>query len=559
MAASQHGSGKGIGTLGAVLVAVLVATALFAALSGDRTPPADEGTCLPAGSNTAAHSGTVLMPLREGTYQATSGFGPRTNPVTGAQEGHQGQDYSAPIGTPIHAATDGTVAEAGHATGFGNWIIIDTVVNGQSLSTVYGHMNDDGVGVAQGQIVAAGDPIGKVGNAGQSTGPHLHFEVWPGTRLAPGSSPVDPVGWLAGSTAQSPPDAGTDVLAAPAASPSTTPKSSVSSRDVKLAASVKPGCGQPVGTTGLRPGSVPAEFEPWVVKAGTVCAEVTAPLVAAQLKQEGNFNTGAHNAQSGADGPAQFMPATWATKAVDGDGDGRKDTRSIADAVMSQAAYDCELAGIAKDGLAAGTLRGDLTELYLSMYNCGPGDTLAGGQVCQNTETLDYVAKIPRSAAEEFSVAIADSGPGLVPGGPFGQNVVAAATAWLGTTYAWGGGDAGGPTKGVSDGSGTADMIGDFNKIGFDCSGLVLYAVAQASGGSIVLPHQDSAQIADNRGRIVATPAELAPGDIIQPHSGHIFIWLGNNTVVEAPQSGDVVKVSNWTPPTSGLSARRFG
>ncbi|MGB3354100.1 MAG: NlpC/P60 family protein, partial [Mycobacterium sp.] len=104
-----------------------------------------------------------------------------------------------------------------------------------------------------------------------------------------------------------------------------------------------------------------------------------------------------------------------------------------------------------------------------------------------------------------------------------------------------------------------ADMIGDFDKVGFDCSGLVLYAVAQAAGGAIVLPHQDSAQIADSRGRVIATPGELAPGDIIQPHSGHIFIWLGGNKVVEAPQSGDVVKVSDWTPPASGLTARRFG
>ncbi|OZF01251.1 peptidase [Rhodococcus sp. 15-1189-1-1a] len=565
MARSQNGKGTAAGALSALLIAVIAAIAFIGVLSGDRTPPDDEGTCLPTGATTAPHSGTVVMPLREGTYQATSPFGPRTNPVTGAQEGHQGQDYSAATGTPIYAATDGTVAKAGHASGFGNWIILDTTVDGQSLSTVYGHMNDDGVDVTEGGTVTAGDPIGKVGNAGQSTGPHLHFEVWPGTRLADGSSAVDPVAWLAASGAAAPSDTGSDVLAADTSSPTTSPSAAppkrASSRDVALAASAKPGCGQPTGTTGLRPGSVPADFEPWIVKAGTVCPEVTAPIVAAQLEQEGGFDVNAHNAGSGADGPAQFMPATWAAKAVDGDGDGSKSTRSIPDAVMTQAAYDCELAGIAKESLASGALTGDLTELYLSMYNCGPGATLSQGQVCQNTETLDYVAKIPRAAAEKFAVAVAvhDGGPGLVAGGPFGNNVVAAAMAWLGTTYAWGGGDQGGPTKGVSDGGGRADMIGDFDKVGFDCSGLVLYAVAQASGGAIVLPHQDSAQIADPRGRVVATAAELAPGDIIQPHSGHIFIWLGNNQVVEAPQSGDVVKVSDWTPPPAGLTARRFG
>ncbi|MFC8178735.1 peptidoglycan DD-metalloendopeptidase family protein [Rhodococcus sp. NPDC057297] len=562
---APHGtpSGKTAGTVSALLIALLAATALFGVLSGDRTPADDEGTCLPAtGGGAAPHSGTVVMPLREGTYQATSPFGPRINPVTGADEGHQGQDYSASAGTPIYAATDGTVFKAGPASGFGNWIIIDTTVDGQSVSTVYGHMNDDGVDVAEGQTVTAGDPIGKVGNAGQSTGPHLHFEVWPGTRLAAGSNAVDPVAWLASSGASAPAAPDTDTLAAE--SPTTAPEASsapkrASSRDVRLAAAIKPGCGQPTGTTGLRPGSVPAEFEPWIVKAGTVCPEVTAPIVAAQLEQESGFDVNARNPSSGADGPAQFMPATWAAKAVDGDGDGRTDTRSIADAVMTQAAYDCELAGIAKDALASGKITGDLTELYLSMYNCGPGATLSQGRVCQNTETLDYVAKIPKAAAEKFAVAVPNTGPGLVAGGPFGQNVVAAAMAWLGTTYAWGGGDRNGPTRGISDGGGRADMIGDFNKVGFDCSGLVLYAVAQASGGAIVLPHQDSAQIADPRGSVVDTAAELAPGDIIQPHPGHIFIWLGNNQVVEAPQSGDVVKVSDWTPPTSDLTARRFG
>ncbi|OZD13021.1 peptidase [Rhodococcus sp. 06-156-3C] len=558
MAGSQGGQGTAAGALSALLIVVIAVGAFVGVLSGDRKPQADEGTCLPAGAATVPHSGTVVMPLREGTYQPTSPFGPRTNPVTGAQEGHQGQDYSAPIGTPIYAATDGTVAKAGHASGFGNWIIIDTTVDGQSLSTVYGHMNDDGVGVTEGQKVTAGDPIGKVGNAGESTGPHLHFEVWPGTRLAGGTSAVDPVAWLAASGAAAPAD-NADVLAA-GTSAATVAPTRKSSRDVQLAASSKPGCGQPAGATGLKPGSVPADFEPWIVKAGTVCAEVTSPIVAAQLEQEGGFGVEAHNTSSGADGPAQFMPETWAAKAVDGDGDGSTSTRSIPDAVMTQAAYDCELAGITKDSLASGKLTGDLTELYLSMYNCGPGATLSQGRVCQNTETLDYVAKIPRAAAEKFSVTVpGGAGPALMPGGPFGSNVVAAAMAWLGTTYAWGGGNASGPTKGVSDGGGVADMIGDFDKVGFDCSGLVLYAVAQASRGAIVLPHEDSAQIADSRGRVVATAAELAPGDIIQPHSGHIFIWIGNNQVVEAPQSGDVVKVSDWTPPSSGLTARRFG
>jgi cell wall-associated NlpC family hydrolase len=130
-------------------------------------------------------------------------------------------------------------------------------------------------------------------------------------------------------------------------------------------------------------------------------------------------------------------------------------------------------------------------------------------------------------------------------------SVAEAAVEQIGTPYAWGGGDQHGPTTGIAaSGSGTAD--------GFDGSGLVLYAVARASNGTLVLPHHDAAQIADPRGRTVTDPADLAPGDIIQPHPGHVVIWLGNNQIVEAPPSGDAVEVSDWTPPPAGLTARRF-
>lgn len=149
------------------------------------------------------------------------------------------------------------------------------------------------------------------------------------------------------------------------------------------------------------------------------------------------------------------------------------------------------------------------------------------------------------------------AGSGVVPGGPFGANVVAAAMRWRGTPYAWGGGTPDGPSNGIRDG-GVADVHGDYAKTGFDCSGLVLYAVAQASGKRILLPHLDQAQIDDPHGQAITDPSALQPGDIIQPHPGHIVIWLGNNQVIEAPQSGDIVKISQYTPSGS-WKARRFG
>lgn len=108
---------------------------------------------------------------------------------------HRGVDLAAPIGTPFFAAGNGTVVSAGPASGFGLWIVIDHQINGQKWSTVYGHNNTNEVRV--GQAVRSGQRIGTVGNRGESTGPHLHWEVWRGGRLAGGTA-VDPFTVAAG-------------------------------------------------------------------------------------------------------------------------------------------------------------------------------------------------------------------------------------------------------------------------------------------------------------------------------------------------------------------------
>jgi murein DD-endopeptidase MepM/ murein hydrolase activator NlpD len=98
-------------------------------------------------------------------------------------------DIAAPIGTPVYAATDGVVQRAGTATGFGYAVYIR---GDDGAVTVYGHVNE--YYVAAGERVAAGDRIAEVGNRGQSTGPHLHFEVHPSGAMYGGQ--VDPVPWL---------------------------------------------------------------------------------------------------------------------------------------------------------------------------------------------------------------------------------------------------------------------------------------------------------------------------------------------------------------------------
>lgn len=112
----------------------------------------------------------------------TSGFGFRWGAL------HDGVDLAGPIGTPIYAAADGVVMEAGPTnSGYGAWVLLR---HNDGTVTRYGHINSWTVQV--GQRVFAGDQIATIGNRGNSTGPHLHFSV-----LLGGHNATDPVPWLA--------------------------------------------------------------------------------------------------------------------------------------------------------------------------------------------------------------------------------------------------------------------------------------------------------------------------------------------------------------------------
>jgi murein DD-endopeptidase MepM/ murein hydrolase activator NlpD len=112
----------------------------------------------------------------------TSTFGPRWGTL------HAGLDLAAPMRTPEYAVMDGVVLEAGPASGFG---LVVYIQHGNGDVTVYGHMDE--ILVQAGQVVRAGDTIALLGNRGQSTGPHLHFEVHVG---GIGGTKIDPLPWL---------------------------------------------------------------------------------------------------------------------------------------------------------------------------------------------------------------------------------------------------------------------------------------------------------------------------------------------------------------------------
>lgn len=105
--------------------------------------------------------------------RASSGFGMRIHPIQGFKKMHTGIDFAAGQGTPIYAAGDGLVADAKWWGGYGRWV---RVTHNKDWQTGYAHMSR--VAVKPGQYVKQGELIGYVGSTGNSTGPHLHFEVW---------------------------------------------------------------------------------------------------------------------------------------------------------------------------------------------------------------------------------------------------------------------------------------------------------------------------------------------------------------------------------------------
>lgn len=112
-------------------------------------------------------------------------FGERVSPFTGKKEFHKGMDIAAPVGTEVKAPGEGTVAFAGETDDGGFTVVID---HQGGLSASFGHMRD--VLVTKGQAVAKGQIIGHVGDSGQASGPHLHYE----TRLY--GVPVNPMRYI---------------------------------------------------------------------------------------------------------------------------------------------------------------------------------------------------------------------------------------------------------------------------------------------------------------------------------------------------------------------------
>ncbi|MCV6824133.1 MULTISPECIES: M23 family metallopeptidase [Halocynthiibacter] len=126
----------------------------------------------------AAEKAPFALPVKS-AFRFTSGFGPRWGRM------HNGTDFAASHGTPIHTTGDGVVIHAGWQSGYGNLV---KVQHEFGIVTFYAHMSK--IRVKKGQRVSRGDRIGDMGNTGRSTGTHLHYEV----RV--GGKPVNPMKFI---------------------------------------------------------------------------------------------------------------------------------------------------------------------------------------------------------------------------------------------------------------------------------------------------------------------------------------------------------------------------
>ena len=163
------------------------ATSAAARARAASQPPGRASRSRPAAGATAAPSPTATSTpeppaptfVRPGDGHQTSAYGPRW----GRQ--HAGVDLAAGSGSPVRAVTAGRVQSAGVERGYGNCV---RLLHPDGTVSVYAHLS--ALSVTQGQVVQAGDLLGEEGNTGNSTGPHLHFEI------RSDGTPIDPAEWL---------------------------------------------------------------------------------------------------------------------------------------------------------------------------------------------------------------------------------------------------------------------------------------------------------------------------------------------------------------------------
>ncbi|MGO1664883.1 MAG: peptidoglycan DD-metalloendopeptidase family protein [Micrococcaceae bacterium] len=521
--------GKVISLLMAVVLGIVILVVLMMSATVE-----EETQCTPGNSGGVAGTGSGLVnsdglafPVHA-SAQFTSGFGERWG------EAHNGVDYAGPIGTEIYAFADGVVAAAGPADGFGNWIVLDHKIDGEDHSTVYGHMSADNVLVSAGDTVKAGDHIAGIGSEGYSTGPHLHFEFYNGLKLS-GGTPIDPQPMLeeiqadggssdrsSGDDADAADDSPTHDQAPPAGSPAggTSGGNTNEGQDVSLGVANDPNSFDERQLDNIRAiisigkGRDAPES---VIKAAVMAAgpESGYRMLASRAVPESlNYpndgvtpgdatSVGLYQIQTPMNMPVdQAMDRTrhieWFYDTADQLADPSQEPWEIA-ANVERPREDLRYKYQEWEGTADILLRteGNI-EPSSGSDDCDPGSS--GGSSSGEG--------VPADASE------------------FAEKAIAAAREQMGLPYVWGGGDWNGPTGG-----------------GFDCSGLTMYAYAQAGGPR--LDHYTTNQM-NSPDLAERDPSDIQAGDLVFFNGAddpqHVGLAINSTTMIHAPTTGDVVK-----------------
>ncbi|MFI6148104.1 NlpC/P60 family protein [Streptomyces sp. NPDC051109] len=283
------------------------------------------------------------------------------------------------------------------------------------------------------------------------------------------------------------------------------------------AAGIATGGGRAVG---LAKGAVPGKYQALVQKWGLLCPTLSPAVLAAQLYSESGWDPDIVS-PADARGIAQFIPGTWATHGIDGDGDGDRDIWDPNDAIPSAASYDCELAGSVRN------VPGDAVSNMLAAYNAGPGAVIKHQGVPPYNETQGYVKAIT-TLAKSFERPIGRVAPSQQAAG-----AIYFAQKQLGTPYLWGG-------------NGTADQDGRF-----DCSGLTKAAYESVG---IELP-----RVANDQYNAGSHPSrdQLLPGDLVffsddltnSRAIHHVGLYVGGGYMINAPYTGAVIRFDKIDTP----------
>ncbi|QOK24184.1 peptidoglycan DD-metalloendopeptidase family protein [Janibacter indicus] len=268
-------------------------------------------------------TGQWRPPYQQAYAVSARGFGNEFHPIYQQWRMHSGQDLvSLPGPGPVVSVGDGRVAFSGVMGGYGN--VVDVEHAGGVVSR-YAHLAN--LDVTKGQAVAAGTRLGMEGTTGTSTGNHLHFEI----RI--NGSPVDPAEWML--------ERGAPLNGKAVAPSKSTDAEAVPARVAEggVAPFALPAPGTPrEASLHNKPQSIPADIKKLYVAAAQRY-KIPWTLLAGIGMEETNHGRNTATSSAGAQGLMQFMPATFASMGVDGDGDGRADIHNDADSVFSAANY----------------------------------------------------------------------------------------------------------------------------------------------------------------------------------------------------------------------------